>query len=127
MLYNVVLVSAIQQRNSQKYTNVPSLLKLASTPYFIPALYAFTEHWVELPVLHSSFPLAIYFTYGKFDSGQCYSLNASHPLLPLQCPQVCSLCLCLYSSPANRFISTILLDSMCAKSLQSCPTHVRLM
>jgi len=24
---------------------------------------AVTEHWAELPVLHSNFPLAIYFTY----------------------------------------------------------------
>ena len=42
---------------------------------------------------------------------QCYCLNFSCPLLPLLCPQVNSLCLCLYSCPANRFISTIFLDS----------------
>ena len=39
---------------------------------------------------------------------QCYSLNFFHPpLLPL-CPQVHSLCLHLYSCPANRFIGTVL-------------------
>ena len=43
---------------------------------------------------------------------QCYSPNASHPLLPPLCPQVCSLRLHLYSCPANRFISTVFLDSM---------------
>ena len=42
----------------------------------------------------------------------CYCLHSSHPLLPLLCPQVCSLCLHLYSCPANRFISTISLDSI---------------
>ena len=42
----------------------------------------------------------------------CYSPNSSHPLLPLLCPQVCSLCLLLYCCPANRFISTIFLDSI---------------
>ena len=72
--------------------------------------------------------------------------HASHPLLPLLCPQVCSLCLHLYCCPTNRFISTVFLDSIyvlrtgvfdgslyyhhsalrrasvAAKSLQSCPT-----
>ena len=38
---------------------------------------------------------------------ECYCFNSSHPLLPLLCSQVCSLCLCLYSWPTNRFISTI--------------------
>ena len=34
---------------------------------------------------------------------QCYSLSSSHLFLPWLCPQVCSLCLCLYFFPANRF------------------------
>ena len=46
---------------------------------------------------------------------QSQSPNSSHhplcaPPLPL-CPLICSLCLCLYSSPANRFIFTIFLES----------------
>ena len=40
------------------------------------------------------------------------SLNLSHPLLRLRCPQIHSLHLYLYSCPANRFICTILLDSI---------------
>ena len=40
------------------------------------------------------------------------SLNLSHPLLPLLCPRICSLCLHVYSCPANRFNSTIFLDSV---------------
>ena len=39
-------------------------------------------------------------------------LNSSHPLFPLLGPQVRSLRLCFYSCPANRFISTIFLDSV---------------
>ena len=35
---------------------------------------------------------------------QCSSLNSSHPLLPPLCTQVCSLCLCLYSCPANQLV-----------------------
>ena len=38
-------------------------------------------------------------------------LGADRQLL-LLCPQVPSLCLCLYSCPAVRFISTIFLDSI---------------
>ena len=33
------------------------------------------------------------------------SLNSPCPPRPLLCPQVCSLCLCLYSCPANRITS----------------------
>ena len=40
---------------------------------------------------------------------QCYCLSFPHSLLPLLCPQVHSLHLCLYSCSANRFISTIFL------------------
>ena len=59
---------------------------------------------------------------------QCYSLSSSHPLLPLLCPEVHSLYLHLYSCPANRFTSTIYLDTICMCSVQfssvaqSCPT-----
>ena len=41
----------------------------------------------------------------------CSSLNASCPLLPLLCLQVCSLCLHLHCCPANRFVRTIFLGS----------------
>ena len=40
-----------------------------------------------------------------------YYLNLSSPLLPLLCPQVSSLCLCLYCC-TKRFISTIFLGSI---------------
>ena len=39
-------------------------------------------------------------------------LSDFHFLLPPLCPQVSSLCLHLYFCPANRFISTIFLDSI---------------
>ena len=42
----------------------------------------------------------------------CYSLHSSQPLLPSLCLQVCSLCLHLHCCPADRFISTIFLDSI---------------
>ena len=42
----------------------------------------------------------------------CYSPSSSHLLLPALRPQVCPLCLRLPFCPANRFISTIFLDSI---------------
>ena len=43
---------------------------------------------------------------------QCYFLNSSPPLLLQLCPNVCSLYSYLYFCHANRFISTIFLDSI---------------
>ena len=40
------------------------------------------------------------------------TLNSSHPLLPLLCPQVHALHLHLYSCPSNRFITIIFPDSV---------------
>ena len=40
-------------------------MNLPPISYPIPPLYIVTEHWVELPVSHSNFPLAVYFTYGN--------------------------------------------------------------
>ena len=54
----------------------------------------------------------IYFIYGGIYICQCYSPNSSHPHLPPLRLQVCFLCLHLCSSPANRFISTIFVDSI---------------
>ena len=56
------------------------------------------SHW--LSILHGSVYMAILLA--QFVS----------PLLPLLCPQVCFLCLRLYSFPAGRFINTIFLDSI---------------
>ena len=38
--------------------------------------------------------------------------NLPYSPFPPQCPNVCSLCLCLYSCHDSGFISTIFLDSM---------------
>ena len=56
---------------------------------------------------------AFCFTHGSVCVCQCSSLSSSHPLFPLLCPQVRSPCLHLHSFPANRFLSTIFLDSIC--------------
>ena len=43
----------------------PVLLKLPPISHPVPSPQVVTEHWVELPVSHSKFPLALYFTYGN--------------------------------------------------------------
>ena len=72
------------------------------------------------PVICSSFPLASYLHTLAYICW-CYSLNLLHALLPLLCPQIHSPCLCLYSCPANKFISTSLLyvSLFCVKSFSS--------
>ena len=100
------------------YTYIPSLLRFPPTSTPHPTVL---EHRVELPVLHSDIPLAL--LHMVMYMLQCYSLDLSHPLPSLLCLQVCPLCLCLYSCPVNRFISTIFLDSMHAHLVtHSCPT-----
>ena len=64
LLYNVVLVSAVQQCESATctHTSPPSW---ASLPPSVPPLWGITEHQAELPALHGRFPLAVYFTHGS--------------------------------------------------------------
>ena len=75
MLYNIVLVSAIHQQESAMVYICPFPLEppshLLSHP--IPPLWIVTEHWVELPVSYSKFPLAIYFTYANVYVSMLYS------------------------------------------------------
>ena len=108
--------SAIQQHESAIGIRMSPLLNLPPTSHLIPSHFSRLSQSTgcELPVSYSRFPLAIYFTHGNVF--QCCSPSSSHTLLPLLCPQVCSLCVCLYCFPAYRFISMICLDSyVCVK------------
>ena len=62
-----------------------------------------TEYRADLPVLCSCFPLAIYFTFGSVYMSMPLSHFVPAYPSPSPCPQVCSLCLRLYSCPAPRF------------------------
>ena len=109
MLYNVVLVSAVQQSESSIYIyiypHIPSILSLPPT-LPIPPLYVITKHRVDLPVLCSSFPIAIHFTFGRV----YMSMLLSHFVPASPSPAVSSspfstslLCSC----PTTRFGSTV--------------------
>ena len=114
-----MLVSAISAWITCKYTYVPSLLKLHPTSHshlsrlsqstrLSSLCYTTAAHWLSV----------LYIVMFMF---QCYSLNLFHSLFLPLCPQVQSLQLHLYFCPANRFISTIFLDSV--SSVQS-PSRV---
>ena len=93
MLYNVLLVSDVHQHESVPGIHVPALLGLPPTPHPIPPLWAVTERQVELPELHSSFPLAVYFTYARV-----------HAKLLQPCPTLCDP---VYSSPPGSSVHRI--------------------
>ena len=74
MLYWFLLDSNV----NQLYTYIsPSLSSLPPVSH----LRVITEHWAELPVLHSSFPLAVYFPSGTVYMSAVLS-QFIHPLLP---------------------------------------------
>ena len=63
-------------------------------------------------MLYSRFPLAIYFTHGSaYMSVLLSQLVPPFPFSPVSTGHF-TLCLHIYSCPANKFISTIFLDSM---------------
>ena len=67
------------------YTYISSLLNLPPTSHPIPPLWVIAEHQVELLVLYSNFLLSV--LQMVMCVFQCYTLNSSHPLFPLLCPQ----------------------------------------
>ena len=70
------------------------LLPLELPPHHpVLPLQVITEHQTELPVGYSNFPLAIYLIHCDVYISR-YSLNLSHPLRPLLCPQSV-LCVCI--------------------------------
>ena len=74
--------------NQHGCTYVPSLVNLPPTSHPIPPLHLVTELQVELLVLHSNFPVAIYFTFGNvYISVLLSQFVHNHVLLPLLSPK----------------------------------------
>jgi len=69
-----------------------------------------TYHRAELPVVHSTFPLAVYFTHAS----ECESTLLSKFIPPSSSSRIhmpiLHICISLCSCPANRCICTIFLD-----------------
>ena len=83
MLYNIVVVSAIHQCKSVMIILYICSL-LSHPPLLIPALSVVTEHAAGLPVLHSSFPLAVCFRH----NGAYVSMLLSQLVPPSPSPTV---------------------------------------
>ena len=103
LLYNVVLVSSVQQSESTICIPISPPSWTSLPPTTIPRISVTTEHQAELPVLYSRLPLAIYFTHGSVYMSILISQFIPFPPSP-PCPQVHFLHLRVYSYPANWFI-----------------------
>ena len=101
-----LLASAIHQHESATgiHMSPPSWILPTPISHPTPALWDVTQHWVELSASDNKFPLAVYLTYDNIYI-RFQAILSIHPTLsfPALCPQVCSLCLCLHSCPANRW------------------------
>ena len=86
--------SATWEALNQLYVDIYHL------PPLIPPLWVITEPQAELPVIYSSFPLALYLH--KVLSMSVPVSRFSPPSPSRLCPRVCSEHLCLYSCLANK-------------------------
>ena len=102
MVRYFLLYNKVNQLYIYIYPHISSLLHLPPT-LPIPPLQVFTKHRIDLPVLCSCFPLAIYFTFGSVYMSMPLSHFVPAYPSPSPCPQVHSLCLPLYSCPAPMF------------------------
>ena len=80
---------------------IPSLWIIPVHQPWAPCL----THWTQTGDL---FHMIIYMF-------QCYSLGSSHPSLLPQCPEDCSIHLCLFCCLVYRVIFTIFLNSICMR------------
>ena len=108
MLYNIVLVSAVQQCESVMALYI---YPLPPTPSQlpIPPLYIVTDHQAGLPVLYSNFPLFVYFIHNSVYMSMILCQFVP-PQLPLLCAQVHSLHLRLHSFHAIGCVVYILIN-----------------
>ena len=107
LLYSVVLVSAVQQSKSAIWIHI--YICIYPFPLGSPSHPSRSSQRAELSALYIRFLLStlnivLYICQSQLP-------NCSNSLLPTPCPHIHSLCLHLYSCPANKLICTIFLDS----------------
>ena len=122
LIYNVALVSAVQQSESVIHIHISTLFQILfpyrslqsieqSSLSYTEGSFFFPSLFIYLFIL-SRFLLVIYFihisVYMSIPISQFIPPPSPHPpAFPLWCPYVCSLHLCLYFCLANGFICTI--------------------
>ena len=96
MVCQFLLYNKVNQLYVYIYPLIPSLFSLPLT-LPIPPLQVVTKHRADLPVLCSSFPLAIYFTFGRVHMSMLLSYfvpaSPSHPVSSI-----------LFSTSASLFL-----------------------
>ena len=119
MLCQFLLYNKVNQLHVYIYPHIPFLLSLPPT-FLIPPLQVVTKHQTDFPVLCSSFPLAIHFTFSSIYTSMLLShfipASPSHPVsssplsmsasLFLPCPQV-------HQYHFFRFLMCALVSSIC--------------
>ena len=107
-----MLVSTIHQHESAigKYMSSPSWASLPPSISSHPSRLSQRQIGATWITQKFHWQSILYMTIHMF---QGYSLNLSHSLIPLLCPQICSIFLCLECCSADRFISIIFLDFLC--------------
>ena len=101
LLYNVVLVSTVQQSESAIRINISPLFWI-SFPFRSPQ----STEQSSLCYTVGNHQLSILYTASIVYICQSQSPNSSHPRLPPWYPYVCSLPLCLYLCFVNKIIYT---------------------
>ena len=91
LLYNIVLVSTIHQRESARVIMCPLSLEPPSHFPPIPPLEVVSEHQLWVPCVTQQIPTGSLILRMAMYMSQCCSLNLSHPLLPPVYLQVSSL------------------------------------
>ena len=103
MLYNILLVSAIDQHESAIGVHIyPLSLEL---PFHLPPHLTYLGCYRALDMSslhHTAISTGYVILHMVMYMFQCYSLNSSHPLLPCLCPQVYFLCLHHHCCPADK-------------------------
>ena len=118
LLYNVVLVSAVQQCESA------IIIHIHPFPTTLPPFIPLGHHWTLFSLLYSSFPLAIYLTHGSvYISMQSCVRNTFNQIIKWKVPKEMSglfesdlwhfVCL-MFNNPVNHLKKiTIISENIC--------------
>ena len=112
MLCQFLLYNKVNQLYVYIYPHISSLLSLPPT-LPIPPLQVVTKHRADLPVLCSSFPLAIYFTFGSVYVSATLSLRPSFPSLPCVLKSVLYICVFIPAMPLGSSVPFFQIPHMC--------------